>query len=81
MPYISGRRKYLFILKNHFAKLYDGLKFLQIWQPRHGGLKGNCHGPRRQGGRQLSAAGSGARGQPTAMGHGGKGSAHRKPWR
>jgi hypothetical protein len=49
----------------HFAKLYDRFKFLQIWQPtavRHDGLKGNRHGPRRQGGRQRSGAGSGARG-------------------
>jgi hypothetical protein len=45
---------------NHFAKLYDRLKFWQIWQPtvvrhtattaRHNGFQRNRRGPQRQEG-------------------------------
>jgi hypothetical protein len=69
-------RKEIFIFLNHFAKLYDRLKLLHIWQPNvvcHGGLKGDRHGPRRQGARQRSFVGSGARGayrHGPSVGHG-----------
>jgi hypothetical protein len=54
--------KFFIYFLNHFAKLYNRLIFMQIWQPtamRHGGWQGNRHGPRRQGVRQRSAVGSG----------------------
>jgi hypothetical protein len=64
-PRKAGASNKFFIIFNSFCKTIRPFQILQIWQPtavRHGDLKGSCHGPRRQGSRQRSAAGSGARG-------------------